>query len=62
MKLIAFLTLTILEAKNVVVFEDLILGSECVPLVDLCPEENHIFCDETISEVSFFFKLFLTFF
>ena len=52
MKLIALLALTILEAKNVVVFADLILGSECVLIKDLCPEENHLVCDKTILKVS----------
>ena len=43
MKLIVLLFLT-LEAKNVVVFEDLTLGAECVPMVDLCPKAEHLKC------------------
>ena len=43
MKLIVLLVLT-LEAKNVVVFEDLTLGAECVPMVDLCLKAEHLVC------------------
>ena len=59
MKILPLLALTTPEAKNVVVSEDYTLGSECIPVVDLClvSTEEHLICSEETNKVSFTFVL-----
>ena len=59
MKLISLLALTTPEAKNAVVSEDVTLGDDCIPLVDMClvSTEEHLICSEETNQVSITFVL-----